>query len=377
MKFLKFLNDLKWLNPAPFIIAGLIAQTVLILGLGYSFAAGTLEHFLRFVILLQLVNTVVFATLALILPKLTIIVRTVIIAAIAICAVMNIFVTFTNNRMVYTLYIFSMMCVFIMFAVIYKREEIITGAVIGTLVLIPSAVLVTTFPETVFLVLVLPASWIALAMFYRALLKGRIYSNGKAREILELQKINRREALSYMNVKASEIPAEIDALLTKYEPVLVEAVSAKYVYKAFLLEKTALPLEGADIHQHLEDCDHALLFAATLGLPVDELIRKTEASDMASAVVLDALASAAIEQVCDKAEAEIRRKYGTVTSRYSPGYGDFPLVIQQDLLTALNAKKKIGLYANESNLLIPRKSVTAIIGIKAKPFVSFDERQRG
>jgi|GEM_PF-23033 len=376
MKFLKFLHDLKWLNPAPFIIAGLAAQLILFLGLGFSFAMGTFEFFRQFLLLFQLTNAIVLAVLAFILPVLTKIVRIVILIVFNICAITSIIITFTNNRTAYMFFIISLVCIMVTFAAIYKRETVITGAVIGTLVLIPPAILVPTFPETVFLILVLPATWTAFSAFYISLLRGKIYSNGKAREILELQKINRREALSYMNVRASEVPADIDALLTKYEPLLIEAISAKYVYKAFLREKSPLKLEGGDIHQHLEDCDHALIFAATLGLSVDELIRKTEASDMAGAVVLDALASAAIEQVCDKAEAEIRRKYGTITSRYSPGYGDFPLEIQQELLTALNAKKRIGLYANESNLLIPRKSVTAVIGIAAKPFISFNERSQ-
>jgi hypothetical protein len=376
MKFLKLLHDLKWLNPAPFIIAGLAAQVILFFALGYSFVTGTLEFFMRFVLLLQLTNTVVLSLLVLILPDMTKTVKIITAAAIDICAVTNVLVTFTNSRAAYVFYIVSLVCISIMFAVIYKREALITSAVLNTLLMIAPAVLVLVFPETGLMILVLPASWLAFAAFYISLLSGKIYSNGKAREILELQKINRREALSYMNVKAAEVPPDIDALLTKYEPILIEAISAKYVYKAFLRDKSPLKLEGGDIHLHLEDCDHALIFAATLGLQADELIRKTEASDMAGAVVLDALASAAIEQVCDKAEAEIRRKYGTITTRYSPGYGDFPLSIQQELLTALNAKKKIGLHASESNLLIPRKSVTAIIGIAAKPFISFDERSR-
>ena len=52
-----------------------------------------------------------------------------------------------------------------------------------------------------------------------------------------------------------------------------------------------------------------------------------------------------------------------LTPRYSPGYGDLSINIQNQLLDILDAKKSIGLSATSNNILIPRKSVTAIIGI--------------
>jgi len=48
--------------------------------------------------------------------------------------------------------------------------------------------------------------------------------------------------------------------------------------------------------------------------------------------------------------------------RYSPGYGDFPLTYQKEILELLNAQRRIGLTRTESNMLVPTKSVTAIIG---------------
>ena len=57
-------------------------------------------------------------------------------------------------------------------------------------------------------------------------------------------------------------------------------------------------------------------------------------------------------------------KYNKVlTSRYSPGYGDLPIAMQNEFLEILQAKKTIGLSVTSSNILIPRKSITAILGI--------------
>jgi cobalamin-dependent methionine synthase I len=49
--------------------------------------------------------------------------------------------------------------------------------------------------------------------------------------------------------------------------------------------------------------------------------------------------------------------------RFSPGYGDLPLNVQAKFLEIMQASKKLGIYLNESDLMIPRKSVTAILGV--------------
>lgn len=85
---------------------------------------------------------------------------------------------------------------------------------------------------------------------------------------------------------------------------------------------------------------------------------------MAYALVLDALSSAMIERYCDECEQIMReRTGGHFTFRFSPGYGDFPIEVQDAFLRLLSAEKRIGLTATENHILIPRKSVTAVIGI--------------
>ena len=44
--------------------------------------------------------------------------------------------------------------------------------------------------------------------------------------------------------------------------------------------------------------------------------------------------------------------------------------MQGDILQALEAQKKIGLTVSDSNILLPKKSVTAIIGVYDAPFES-------
>ena len=85
-----------------------------------------------------------------------------------------------------------------------------------------------------------------------------------------------------------------------------------------------------------------VVMCCTLSFGVDRIIRQYQISDMARAVICDSLSSAAIEQVCDYIEQEIKQKYPNMyqTFRYSAGYGDLSIDIQKNILDLLQAQKK-------------------------------------
>lgn len=194
---------------------------------------------------------------------------------------------------------------------------------------------------------------------------------------MKLEKIDRAEAFRYMGHKGGALPESMTALADECEQRLLTSIAPKFVYALFDIEHTEngvivsgtpLVLKGNDIAAHLKNCEKCVLFAATLGAGADAVIRGYESVAMEKAVIADCMASAAIEQVCDLAEAEIREKLPDMhfTWRFSPGYGDLPLNVQRDFLNVLNAQKRIGLTVTESLILIPRKSVTAVIGISER-----------
>lgn len=100
---------------------------------------------------------------------------------------------------------------------------------------------------------------------------------------------------------------------------------------------------------------------------MDTRIRYYEKISMTKAVILDACATMEIEKICNRVceeiEASLIEDNKRLTSRYSPGYGDLPLDVQKEFLSLLGAEKSIGLTSTPSSILIPRKSVTAIVGI--------------
>lgn len=195
--------------------------------------------------------------------------------------------------------------------------------------------------------------------------------------MMKLDPISKREAARYMGVRG-EPDSSVALLLDKAEILVRESVRPKYVYRETTVELVdggiklgamASLLTGNDVKKHLAGCERAVLLAATLSSEADKLIRQAAVTNMAESLAVDCICSAAIEQVCNRAEKEIFSEIDASyrTWRFSPGYGDLPISLQSDLLTALNAQRRIGLTATENSILLPSKSVTAIIGISSRP----------
>lgn len=137
------------------------------------------------------------------------------------------------------------------------------------------------------------------------------------------------------------------------------------VWREFSL--TELELPGRDIAAHLSGCRRAVLLAVTIGQEAESALRRLRRNRLSDAVVLDCALSAAAEAACEQLCAEIAAAYEArgerLTSRFSPGYGDFPLSFQGALLDCLDAGRRIGLTVSPDGLLLPRKSVTAVAGV--------------
>lgn len=193
--------------------------------------------------------------------------------------------------------------------------------------------------------------------------------------MITLEKLNRNEAVRYLGGAGISLNYRMDRLMDECEKEILEKANPKFLYTEIALPNQEF-MQGKDIENHLSGCRKAIVMCATLGAEIDKLIRISQIADMAKAVVIDSFASVAIEQVCSKADELIAEKYPDcyMTFRFSPGYGDYPIGLQQKILTLLDAPRKIGLTTNESCLLIPSKSVTAVMGLSDSPI---ERRKRG
>ncbi len=171
-------------------------------------------------------------------------------------------------------------------------------------------------------------------------------------------------------------PSEPDVANIKKAIVLLEeSVRVRFNYARFSLHENekgeaamkGLSLSFSAIQKHLAGCGECILMGVSLGKQTDMLVRSVQALDMARAVLIDAAASVLIDQYADFIEEGIRQDLQKealfLTGRFSPGYGDFPLSVQNDILWLISAEKQIGIGQTKDGMLIPAKSITAVMGI--------------
>lgn len=179
------------------------------------------------------------------------------------------------------------------------------------------------------------------------------------------EKIHQQQWLMRMGIKGA-VDERLQNDMDREEERLLKAVVPQGIYRILPLDAINLP--GNAIKKHLNGCYEMAVMGVTLGAAADRLIRSSQIRDMASAVILDCGASVLIEQICDEFEEQIRKETnGFLTGRYSPGYGDLPIETQDEMIRIIDGPRKIGLNVNQSHIMIPRKSVTAIIGIADHP----------
>lgn len=192
--------------------------------------------------------------------------------------------------------------------------------------------------------------------------------------------IDTEEVYRYLGYKGNTPEETTLQAIDEVTEILRSSKGYKMEYKIFditqtvegvLLEGTTLILTGKNITKMLSESKRCILMAVTLGQEAENISRLMQVKDLSKGVILDACASSMVEDLCNQLEANIKidiDKEGLfLTDRFSPGYGDLPITIQPTICKVLNTAKTMGLNVTSSGIMIPRKSITAIIGIADKP----------
>ena len=189
----------------------------------------------------------------------------------------------------------------------------------------------------------------------------------------------KQEILRYLGHKNQHVPQALDKMINECLDMMQQAIVSRQVHlnvpllhdvEGITVEGTGIFLNGHATVNYLRGCESVTIMAATLSTAADALIQKWQDIDLTRALILDACATGLIESFCDETEQTIRQKAAEqglgAIARISPGYGDFPLEAQPQILQTLNAAKRIGLTCTPHHLMLPRKSVTAIIGLGSR-----------
>ena len=188
----------------------------------------------------------------------------------------------------------------------------------------------------------------------------------------DLPPVNRKEVLRYAGTREEtpEIARLLDSALAEVKPTL----SGTVCWREFpltrqdgMLDLGFVRVRSTALNRNLQDCDRIVLFGATVGLGLDRLIGRYSRVSPSRALMLQAIGAERIEALCDAFCEEVRQTAQAAglhtVPRFSPGYGDFPLAVQTEIFQVLDCSRKIGLTLNQSLLMSPSKSVTAVIGL--------------
>ena len=183
-----------------------------------------------------------------------------------------------------------------------------------------------------------------------------------------LPQIDRREVLRYAGVRSSS--GETDELICRLDEAIA-LIDGKLSPRVCFCELDISECDfGAslDIKNNLCNSHSVIFFAATLGIELDRLIFKYSVISPATALLLEALGNERIEALCDCFNEDMRETKlangEALRPRFSAGYGDLPLEYQRKIFDLLEPSTQIGLTLNDSYLMSPSKSVTALIGIE-------------
>lgn len=188
----------------------------------------------------------------------------------------------------------------------------------------------------------------------------------------ESPEVNVKEILRYAGQKeySLALDEEIQECLKEAMPKL--SYNVCFARVECRIKEGSVTILDTTIHsnslaKNLIGCNEAVLFSCTIGLEIDRLIEKYQSISSKKSLLMHAIGVERVEALadafCDFLKEEIAREGMCLMPRFSPGYGDFSIEYQELFFSALESRKLLGLTLNDSLMMSPSKSVTAIIGI--------------
>ena len=181
------------------------------------------------------------------------------------------------------------------------------------------------------------------------------------------------EIARYMRMGRSLPEGELAGRVETLRGESLKTVRTACVWRRFRIEDGAissggLRLEiGGTFARHVSGCHAAYVVCGTIGSGFDAFQRRASVTSGVDALIVQAIGAALVEKLMYSMEVEIRADLAAgeeMVSRYSPGYGDFPLAAQRILLDLLDAPRMVGVSLTDTLLMVPSKSVSAVIGVK-------------
>jgi hypothetical protein len=192
--------------------------------------------------------------------------------------------------------------------------------------------------------------------------------------------INRRAALRHLGYKSgSKIDDRIKTIIDQSLERAKQLAEPAGIYLIdIIVEHSAdevklgcgIVIRSKPVSRLMRFCTKAVIFTVTVGPAAEAEAAQIMDDKPAEAVILDSAAGEAAEGAVEYLHKTIQmhshRANLHLTPRFSPGYADWPLEAQRDIFACLRPER-IGITLTETCMMIPRKSVSGIIGLGPLP----------
>lgn len=140
----------------------------------------------------------------------------------------------------------------------------------------------------------------------------------------------------------------------------------RLVHERILLEGGG-ELKGALLAQHLAPAAEVIVILCTIGFGLENLVKKSMATDFVYALALDGLGSAGVEALanaaCRQFEIEAKTAGLAASIPLSPGMVDWGVEDGQPQIFKLLHGEEIGVTLTPSSIMLPRKSLSMVLGL--------------
>lgn len=135
-----------------------------------------------------------------------------------------------------------------------------------------------------------------------------------------------------------------------------------------------ITLTSKELSSYIKGATHIYAYLVTIGKDVEDAATfHMDSDDHLTGYLLDRIASFAVESMAKNMESALRSALApeglSVSMRFSPGYCDWPLEDQFKLAQVIDFSKA-GVTLSETCMMIPKKSISAVVGIGPKELFS-------
>ena len=202
---------------------------------------------------------------------------------------------------------------------------------------------------------------------------------------IEVREVARYLGLRRGHTLSAEWREQLEKIIKEAEGLVEPGVAwrtyrvAKRLPREIRLVGTDLRITGPHTVARQGEAAYITALSITCGPALEEAAAQAFAiGEYVRGAILDAAGSAAAESLADEVNALVRSEACaqgySLRARVSPGYGDWSLDIQPQLRQAAGGDK-LGITLNEALLLVPRKSITAVIAWTQETGVTEETRR--